>query len=229
MKPIVIPEEPFEKIILDCVRPLPKTKGGNQYLLTLMCATTRYPEAIPLKNITTKTIVKVLLKYFTSFGIPKEIQSDRGTNFTSDLFSSILRELGVKQTLSSAYHPESQGALERWHQTFKTMLKKFCLESELDWDEGVNYLVFAIREAPQESLGFSPFEMVYGRQLRGPLSLISDEWLKQPGVEQTVTAEKYMEKLKNMLGKVREIAKENISKAQLSMKENFDVKTKAKT
>ena len=229
LQPIVIPEEPFEKIIIDCVGPLPKTKGGNQYLLTLMCATTRYPEAIPLKNITTKTIVKVLLKYFTSFGIPKEIQSDRGTNFTSDLFSSILRELGVKQTLSSAYHPESQGALERWHQTFKTMLKKFCLESELDWDEGVNYLVFAIREAPQESLGFSPFEMVYGRQLRGPLSLISDEWLKQPGVEQTVTAEKYMEKLKNMLGKVREIAKENISKAQLSVKENFDVKTKAKS
>ena len=76
--------------------------------------------------------------------------------------------------LSSAYHPESQGVLEKWHQTLKTLLKKFCCESSLDWDEGVNYLVFAIREAPQESLGFSPFEMVYGRQLRGPLALITD-------------------------------------------------------
>ena len=227
LQPIVVPEEPFEKIVMDCVGPLPKTKGGNQYLLTLMCATTRYPEAIPLRNISAKTIVKQLLKYFTSFGIPKEIQSDRGSNFTSDLFSSVLRELGIKQTLSSAYHPESQGVLERWHQTFKTMLKKFCLESSLDWDEGVNYLVFAIREAPQESLGFSPFEMVYGRQLRGPLALITDEWLKSSGVEQTVTAEKYMEKL-NVLSNVREIARENLDKAQLAMKEHFDDMKKVK-
>ena len=228
LQPIVIPEEPFSKIIIDCVGPLNKTKGGKQYLLTLMCTTTRYPEAIPLRNISTKTIVKALLKYFTNFGIPKEIQSDRGSNFTSDLFRGILRELGVKQTLSSAYHPESQGALERWHQTLKSMLKKFCAESTLDWDEGVNYLVFAIREAPQESLGFSPFEMVYGRQLRGPLALVTDEWLKSPGVEQTLTAEKYMERLKNILSSVRKVANENFKKAQDVMKDNFDTRNKVK-
>ena len=227
LQPIVVPQEPFEKIIIDCVGPLPKTKGGNQYLLTLMCATTRYPEAIPLRNITAKTIVKKLMNYFTSFGIPKEIQSDQGSNFTSGLFRDILRELGIKQILSSAYHPQSQGVLERWHQTFKTMLKKFCLENDLDWDEGVQYLVFALREAPQESLGFSPFEMVYGKQLRGPLSLVTDEWLKSPGVEQVVTAEKYMENLKNVLSNVRKIARENLDKAQLAMKENYD-QTKVK-
>ena len=228
LQPIVVPNEPFKKIIIDCVGPLPKTKGGNQYLLTLMCSTTRYPEAIPLRNINTKTITKALLKYFTNFGIPKEIQSDRGSNFTSNLFQGILRELGIKQTLSSAYHPESQGALERWHQTFKTMLETFCAESTLDWDEGVNYLIFAIREAPQESLGFSPFEMLYGKQLRGPLSLLTDEWLKSPGVEQTLTVEKYMGKLKNILTKVREIARQNLANSQHLMKENFDIKTKAK-
>ena len=228
LQPIIIPEEPFDKVIIDCVGPLPKTKGGNQYLLTLMCATTRYPEAIPLRNISAKTVAKAILKYFTSFGIPKEIQSDRGTNFTSDLLRNVLRELGIRQTLSSAYHPESQGALERWHQTFKTMLKKFCAESTLDWDEGINYLIFAIREAPQESLGFSPFEMVYGKQLRGPLALLTDEWLKSPGVEQTLTAEKYMEKLKNILSKVRQIAKENFKKAQDVMKGNFDKRHKVK-
>ena len=94
---------------------------------------------------------------FTVYGIPKEIQSDRGTNFTSILFSNILKELKVKQILSSAYHPESQGVLERWHQTFKSMLRKFCTESNPNWNEGVDYLLFGIREAPQESTGFSPF------------------------------------------------------------------------
>ena len=147
LQPITVPLELFEKIIIDCVGPLPRTKKGNEYLLTL-CPTTRFPEAIPLKNISARNIANHLLRMFTVYGIPKEIQSDRGTNFTSILFSNILKELKVKQILSSAYHPVSQGVLERWHQTFKSMLRKFCTESNPNWDEGVDYLLFAIREAP---------------------------------------------------------------------------------
>ena len=99
------------------------------------------------------------------YGIPREIKSDR-YKFYKYFFSNVLKELKIKQILSSAYHPESQGVLERWHQTFKSMLRKFCTESNPNWDEGVDYLLFAIREAPQESTGFSPFEMLYGRNLR---------------------------------------------------------------
>jgi len=129
LQPIQVPCEPFQKIIIDCVGPLPKTTKGNQYILTVMCPTTRYPEAFPLKNISAKSICKNLVHMFTTFGIPQEVQSDRGSNFTSELFSKVLQELGIKQTLSTAYHPESQGALERWHQTLKSMLHKFCLEN----------------------------------------------------------------------------------------------------
>ena len=101
LQPIVVPHEPFHKIIIDCMGPLPRTKKGHQYLLTILCPTTRYPIAIPLRNISAKAIVKTLLKIFTTFGIPKEIQSDRDSNFTSGLFAKILKELGIKQTLSS--------------------------------------------------------------------------------------------------------------------------------
>ncbi|XP_068229725.1 uncharacterized protein [Palaemon carinicauda] len=119
LQPILVPHEPFEKLVIDCVGPLPKTKGGNQYLLTLMCPNTRFPVAIPLKNISAKNIAKHLLSFFTTYGIPKDIQTDRGSNFTSKLFSEILKELYIKHSLPSAYHPESQGVLERCHQTFK--------------------------------------------------------------------------------------------------------------
>ena len=115
-----------------------------------MCPSIRYPEAFPLKNISAKNIVKHLTKMFTSYGIPQEIQSDRGTNFTSKLFTDVLNQLGIKQTLSTAYHPESQGSLERWHQTLKSMIKKFCFESGSDWDESITFWLFAIRETPQE-------------------------------------------------------------------------------
>ena len=227
LQPIVVPHEPFHKIIIDCVGPLPRTKKGHQYLLTILCPTTRYPIAIPLRNISAKAIVKTLLKIFTTFGIPKEIQSDRGSNFTSDLFAKILKELGIKQTLSSAYHPESQGALERWHQTFKSMLKKYCLESESEWDEGVDFLLFAIREAPQETLGFSPFEMLFGRTIRGPLSVIKDEWLNTPS-SKTQTIQQFINELKNTLQKVRKIATENLKEVQLEMKTDYDKMTKVR-
>ena len=139
--------------MIDCVGPLPKTRKGNQYLLTIMCVSTRFPEAIPLSNIKAKTIVQVLTKFFTLFGLPKSIQSDQGSNFMSGLFQQVMQELGIKQFRSSAYHPESQGALERFHQTLKNMIRMYCQDM-------------------QGSLGFTPFELVFRHTIRGPLKLL---------------------------------------------------------
>ena len=108
------------------------------------------------------------------------------------------------------------------------MLRKFCTESNPNWDEGVDYFLFAIREAPQESTGFSPFEMSYGRTIRGPLTLIKEEWLKNSPVNETRTVKQYMDKFKETLGKVREIAKQNLSSVQLDMKSLYDKKTKVR-
>ena len=57
-----------------------------------------------------------------------------------------MHELGIKQYKSSAYHPESQGALERFHQTLKNMIRSYCFDTEKDWDEGIHLLLFAVRE-----------------------------------------------------------------------------------
>jgi len=70
LKPIPAFSEPFSRVMIDCVGPLAKTKAGNQYLLTIMCTSTCFPEAIPLRNIKAKPIVKALIKFFTLFGLP---------------------------------------------------------------------------------------------------------------------------------------------------------------
>ena len=118
--------------------------------------------------------------------------------------AKIIKELDIKQTLSATYHPESQGALECWHQTFKSMLRKFCVESQLEWDAGTDFLLFAISEVPHESVGFSPFEILFGRSVRGPLSLIKEEWLNTPS-ESTQTIQQYIDKLKSTLKEVRKL------------------------
>ena len=65
----------------------------------------------------------------------------------SGVFQQVMYELGITQYKSSAYHPQSQGALEQWYQTLKTMMKIYCFETEKDWDEGIHLLLLAARES----------------------------------------------------------------------------------
>ena len=226
LHPIPAFGEPFSKVIIDCVGPLPKTRRGSQYMLTIMCAATRFPEAIPLRNIKAETIATALIKFFTIFGLPKEIQSDQGSNFMSRVFQQLIYRIGAKQIISSAYHPESQGALERFHSTLKTMIRIFCVENEKDWDEGVHLLLFAARESVQESLGFSPFELVFGHNVRGPLSLLNEQWSYS---DTQIGLLDYVLKFKERLRKACELAKQNLQSAQHKMKTWYDRKARSRS
>nr|XP_046272302.1 uncharacterized protein LOC124073826 [Scatophagus argus] len=220
LHPIPVMGEPFERLLIDCVGPLPKSKSGHQFLLTLMCAATRYPEAIPLRSLKAKVVVKELMKFCTTFGLPKVIQTDQGTNFMSKVFSQVLEELAVKHQVSSAYHPESQGALERFHQTLKTMLRAYCLETGKEWDEGIPFLLFAVRETVQESLGFSPAELVFGHTVRGPLKLLREQLMGVTSPVQNVLD--YVSSFRERLHHACEVAKESLSGSQSKMKAHFD-------
>lgn len=107
-------------------------------------------------QITAKSVVKTLVRFFSLFGIPRVVQSDQGSNFMLKVFQQVMQQLGTTHFPSSAYHPESQGALEWLHSTLKSMLRAYCHELKTDWDEGVPLALFAAHEVTQESLEFSP-------------------------------------------------------------------------
>ncbi len=199
LHPIPVMGEPHEKLILDCVGPLPRAKSGHQYILTMMCAATRFPEAVPLRSLKANIVIKEL-KFFSVFGLPRVIQTDLGTNFTSKLFKGLLTQLGVSHQTSSAYHPQSQGALERFHQTLKSMLCAYCLASGKDWVEGLPLLMFAARESVQESIGFSPAELVFGHTVRGPLKLLSEQLISKS--QSPVTVQEYVSSFRARLQNV---------------------------
>lgn len=119
-------------------------------------------------------MLKELLKFFSLFGLPIVIQTDCGSNFTSRVFARVLKQLRIQHNVSSAFHPESQEALERFHQSLKSMLRKYCLETGKDWADADPWLLFACREVVQESLGFSPADLVFAQSPRGPLAVIKD-------------------------------------------------------
>ena len=134
-------------------------------------------------------------------------------------------ELGIEQYTSSAYHPESQGALERFHQTLKNMVRTYCLDFEKDWEEGVHLLLFAARELVQETLGFSPFELVFGRTVRGPLKLLTEKWLNDATDTNLL---EYVSTFKYKLNRASEIARENLKEAQTKMKKWYDKDAKSR-
>ena len=220
LQPIPAFDEPFSRILIDCVGPLPRTRSGNEYLLTIMCTSTRFPEAIPLRNIKTKSIVKALRKFFTFVGLPKSVQSDQGSNFMSGIFQHVMHKLGIKQYRSSAYHPESQGALERFHQTLKNMIRSYCFDTEKDWDEGIHLLLFAVRESVQESLGFSPFELVFGHSVRGPLKPLKEKFLSND--ETPLNLLQYVSNFRNRLSRACEVARSNLKMSQGQMNSRYD-------
>ena len=185
-----------------------------------MCTSTRFPEAVPLRNIKTKSIVKALIKFFTIVGLPKSVQSDHGSNFMSGIFQQVMHELGIKQYRSSAYHLESQGASERFHQTLKNMIRSYCFDTGKYWDQGINLLLFAVRESVQESLGFSPFELVFGHSVRGPLKLLKEKFLSNDVTPLNLL--QYVSDFRIRLCRACEVVRSNLKTSQGKMKARYD-------
>ena len=217
LRHIPIVEERFAKVIVDCVGPPPRSKKGFEYLLTIMCVTTRFVEAVPLRSITAKSMIDALLKFFTTFGLPQEVQTDQGTNFLAKVFNDAMRDLGIKHTVSSAYHPQSQGVLERFHRTLKELLRCYCIGEPHDWPSGVPFVLFAIRDAVHESLGFTPFELVFGHEVRGPMKLVKETWMKEKR-KAAVDVLSFMTELKERLTRAVACAKEHLGEARRRMK-----------
>ena len=115
---------------------------------------------------------------------------------------------------------KSRGASERLHHTLKTMIRFCWLDTEKDWDDGVPLLVFAFRESVQESLGFSPFYLVFGHSVRDPLKLLKEKFLvPEP---QFLNPLQYVTDMKQRLQKVRDLAKRNLKEAQNSMPKQYN-------
>lgn len=148
---------PFERIAMDIVGPLDRSKSGNRYILVVSDYATRYPEAFPLRNIKTRQVGNALVQLFSRVGFPREIITDQGSNFTSRQMKQIYSMLHIHRIQTTPYHPQTDGLVERLNQTLKSMLRKFVCESGKDWDQWLPYLLFAYREVPQTSTGFSPF------------------------------------------------------------------------
>jgi cleavage and polyadenylation specificity factor subunit 1 len=160
----------FAQVHLDLVGPLPPNEG-YVYLLTMIDRHTRWPEICPIKDARAETVSKAFLSTWVSrYGCPISITTDRGPQFESALWTSLMETLGSVRIRTTAYHPRANGLIERLHRTVKGALK-----TQADphyWLEKLPLILLSMRSAVKEDLNYSTAELMFGVNLRLPCDLL---------------------------------------------------------
>ena len=147
------PKRRFSHIHVDVVGPLP-TSNDCRYLFTVIDRSTRWPEAVPMQEATSKSCAEAFLNNWISrFGVPEFITSDRGTTFTSDLWKNLARLMGCRLNFTTAFNPESNGMVERFHRSLKQALIARC--SNADWYYQLPWTLLGLRTTPKVDTGTS--------------------------------------------------------------------------
>jgi transposase InsO family protein len=171
---IPIPLRRFSHVHVDLVGPLPASEDRFLYILTMVDRTTRWLEAVPLKSISATSCVEAFLSSWVArFGVPATLTSDRGTQFASATWASFCSKLGTRHVMTTAYHPQANGLVERTHRQLKDALR--AREAGADWPTHLPWVLLGLRTAPKEISGFSSAEAVFGQPLVLPGELAPAE------------------------------------------------------
>ena len=120
----IVMTEPFESMAFDIVGPMPKGKGGHRFLLTAVCMSSRWPEALPMRSITAKAVSLGMAEIFSRTGIPLQLVTDQGAQFVGSVMSQLCRNLHIEKIQTTPYHPEGNGVVERMHGTLDWTFQK---------------------------------------------------------------------------------------------------------
>ena len=225
----------WHRVGIDLIGPLPETKAGNKYIITLCDYFSKWPEAMPLKSKCAEGVADFLFQVFCRHGWPKIIQSDQGREFINEVNDHLFQSTNLKHCVSSAYHPQTNGLDERFNQTLVNTLKKVVDTSEDEWDKHIPAALYAYRISKQASSKFTPFFLLYNRNPRKAVSFEMDQKDKEANGEtphpQTESDEEEEGNIDGVLSKLLEIrdqcqekAKKNISEAQEKQKKQYDSK-----
>jgi transposase InsO family protein len=234
LQSIPVPEQPFDMIAIDLLGPFPTSANGNKYIAVCADYMTRWIEAAAIPDPSAESTIKFLMTHVVArHSVPKVLLTDRGTNFTSGLTAGIARALGIRQRLTTARRPQTDGLVERFNHTLAAMIAKFTTDHEKDWDRYLPLLLHAYRTTRQSSTGYSPFRLLYGREATLPLDVAIGP---PPPVAMTPEMtrrqeeyDEYVEDLRLRLADVRERAKVMIDAAQKRQSVRYNRRRKEAT
>ncbi|GFX85780.1 retrovirus-related Pol polyprotein from transposon 412 [Trichonephila clavipes] len=211
---------PFERIAFDILGPLPRTASGNKYLLVVMDYFTKWPEVYPIPDQEAPTVAEAVVQHWISrYGVPLQLHSDQGRNFVSAVLKGVCELLGIDKTKTTPLHPQSDGMVERFNRTILNNLSLMISKNQQDWDQKVPLFLLAYRSAVHETTGYSPSQMLFGRDLRLPCDLLFGRPPDTPS-----SPEEYVQNLQARFEDVHHLARERINLRTEKMKTRYDTK-----
>lgn len=217
LQPLAIPEFRWSSVSVDFITQLPETSAGHTAIVVFVDRLSKMVHLAPCWNIFgAQEFAQIFVReIFSKHGLPQEIISDRGTQFTSKFFRTVSKLLGVKQCLSSSRHPQSDGQTERANCTLEDMLRHFVRPSQDDWDVKLPCCEFAINNAWNQDTGSTSFMLNFGEHPRSPVNV--DVVCKLPA------ADTFVGRVKAFIAHARE----SLLYAQQRMCDSADVKRRA--
>jgi transposase InsO family protein len=176
VEPIAIPQRRFSHVHVDIVGPLPVAACGATYLLTMIDRSTRWLEAVPMRDMTAATCTSLFISTWVArYGVPSTLTSDRGTQFSSEIWRALCEKMGIRHVMTTSYHPQANGLVERAHRQLKDALR--ARGAGTDWPVHLPLVLLGLRAAPKEISGFSSAEAVFGQPLvlPGELKEVKEE------------------------------------------------------
>jgi hypothetical protein len=179
----------MQRISLDTMGPIKASISGMKFILVVIDHFTKYVWVFALPDVTANTIARVLWNnIFAVFGTPEEVLTDGASSLLAKEMKELYALFQVEQLQSTAYYPKGNSVVERSNQTINKILSKAVhdLNWKVDWDEVVSTAGYAYNQAVHRSTGFSPFFLMFGRDVRSPIDLLLREPLEDRSLESYV-------------------------------------------
>ena len=155
---------PLESLAIDILGPVPKTKAGKRFLFVITDRFSKLTQVVALRTITAYTVAIAFCEpWVFKYGVPRTFLSDKGPHFNAKFFHSTCRVLGITNMYTSAYHPQTNGQVERYNRTIAAMLRNYVGEHQDDWDVYMGPLTYAYNSHVHRTTGTTPFELVLSR------------------------------------------------------------------
>ena len=170
----VITGAPMDIVAVDILCGLPITPDGKRYILVISDYFTKYSMAFALPDAEASTCMRVMYNnFFALFGLPRQIHSDKGRNFESKLFYELCKLAGINKSHTSAFHPQSDGQVERLNRTILQMLRTTADNDPTNWPQRLDTIMAAYRMTIHKVTGVSPNMAMLGREVLFPATLIA--------------------------------------------------------
>lgn len=193
---IEIPKLRFQQVNIDIVGPLPNSSNQNRYVLTMIDRFSRWPEAVPLPEITAPVVARCILTHWIArYGVPDQITTDRGLQFQSQLFKEFVNLIGTDHIQTVAFNPRANGMIERFHRSMKASI--MAVNND-DWELALPLILLGLRTVYREDFDSTAAEMIYGCQINVPSDLVNNYDDSISSMSQYEFINKLKEKMKNI-------------------------------